>query len=230
MHDPQIGLAGGPVAPRWESAPPRWLEKVADTYGPLASPLALLDYGPSSVDLGVRTVVGANMAVRRSVFLAVGGFAPHLGKLRGTLLTGEDHELCQKVQAAGFRAVYTPDAIVRHWVPADRMRVRYYLSWFFWSGITHATLDADRGVSHRTVAGVPRYVIRRAVAGAVGAILAAGVGRSTTAVERAIDVAFAGGYATRAWRSRRMLRRSRRRSDMVASPERGGEVAAGAGR
>src|SRR5438445_582224 len=89
------------------------------TYGPLASPLALLDYGSSTVDLGARTVIGANMAVRRSVFVQVGGFAPHLGKLRGTLLSGEDRELCRRVQAAGFRAVYCPAAGVRHWVPAD---------------------------------------------------------------------------------------------------------------
>jgi len=199
MRCPDIGLIGGPVAPRWETPPPRWLRKATDTYGPLAAPLALLDYGPSAVDLGARTVLGANMAVRRSVFVEVGGFAPHLGKLRGTLLSGEDHELCRQVQAAGFRAVYCPGAGVRHWVPADRMRIGYYLSWFFWSGITHAMLDMDRPPAQRALFGVPLYLIRRAVVSGARAAGAAIIGNVTGAVERAIDVAFAAGYAMRVW-------------------------------
>ncbi len=202
MRNRDVALTGGPVAPRWETAPPRWLRKATDTYGPLAAPLALLDYGPSVVDLGARTVVGANMAVRRSVFLQVGGFAPHLGKLRGTLLSGEDHELCRQVQAAGFRAVYCPAAGVRHWVPADRMRLGYYLSWFFWLGITHATLDTDQSTP-RAVRGLAFYFVRRAAVNAVRAIGAAVIGNLGGAVERALDVAFAAGYATRIWQTPR---------------------------
>jgi hypothetical protein len=133
----------------------------------------------------------------------VGGFAPHLGKLRGTLLSGEDHELCRQVQAAGFRGVYCPAARVRHWVPADRMRVGYYLSWFFWSGITHAMLDADRSPAQRALFGVPLYLIRRAGVSAARAVGAAIAGNLTGAVERAIDVAFAAGYAMRVWQTPR---------------------------
>ncbi len=202
MRDPEVGLAGGPVAPRWQALPPRWLRAAVDTVGPLAAPLALLDYGPASAELGDRTAIGANMAVRRAVFQQVGGFAPHLGKLRGTLLSGEDRELCRQVQAAGWRAVYAPDARVRHWVPADRMRFGYYISWFFWSGITHATLDAERPSTAATVLGVPRYLVRRAAAGSVGALFHAASGHLATSVERAMDVAFAAGYASRAWRMR----------------------------
>jgi glycosyltransferase involved in cell wall biosynthesis len=203
IGDPAVALVGGPVAPRWESPPPRWLRRATESYGPLAAPLALLDYGPSVVDLGVRTVIGANMAVRRTIFMQIGGFAPHLGKLRGSLLSGEDRELCRLVQACGSRAIYCPDAAVRHWVPADRMRLSYYLSWFFWSGITHATLDADQRVAQRTVMGVPRYLIRRAAVGTAGVFAALIACNVVTAVERALDVAFASGYASQVWRAPR---------------------------
>jgi glucosyl-dolichyl phosphate glucuronosyltransferase len=219
MRDPDVALAGGPVKPRWERTPPRWLHRTAEANGVLGSPLAIVDYGPAAIDLGPRTLLGANMAVRRGVFTALGGFAPHLGKLRGTLLSGEDHELCRLVQASGLRAVYAPSAIVRHWVPAARMRLGYYLSWFFWSGITHATLEAGR-TRGRSFAGIPLYLFRRAaVRGgqATAALLAGDVRRS---VECAVDVAYAAGYASRACRAPRS--RSRAGGDALRAAATGG--------
>src|ERR1044071_3992880 len=58
MGDPAVALIGGPVAPRWEQSPPSWLRTATESYGPLAAPVALLDYGASVVDLGPRTVLG----------------------------------------------------------------------------------------------------------------------------------------------------------------------------
>jgi GT2 family glycosyltransferase len=144
MADGAVTLAGGPVVARWEASTPQWVRHARECHPRLGAPIALLDYGDQAIELGARTLLGANLAIRRDAFLRVGGFATHLGKLRGTLLSGEDHQLCQRVQAAGFRAVYVPDAIVHHWVPADRARVSYFLQWFFWSGITHATGRSPR--------------------------------------------------------------------------------------
>ena len=200
MTDPGIGLVGGPVAPRWERRPPRWLKAARRRCGRLSAPLALLDYGPDAIELGPRTAIGANMAVRRDVFLHEGGFAAHVGKLRGTLLSGEDHDLCRRVQAAGWRAMYVPGARVRHFVPRGRMRISYYFSWFFWSGITNAALDDGQAPAGRTLLGVPLYVFRRIGSGSIGALASAATGNAAGAVERGIDVAFAAGYAVRRWR------------------------------
>jgi GT2 family glycosyltransferase len=194
----RVDLVGGPVRPRWERRAPFWLN-LGDRYGRLAAPLALLDYGADVIDLGPRTALGANLAVRHDVIRQIGGFAPHLGKLRGTLLSGEDHDLCRRAQRAGFRAMYCPAAVVRHWVPADRVRVRYFLEWFFWSGITSAVLDESERRQMRTLFGVPRHFVRRFVASAVGAMTAAATWRWHTAVDRATDAAFAAGYAARRW-------------------------------
>jgi GT2 family glycosyltransferase len=199
MTDPAVTLIGGPVSPRWERRAPAWLARAADGYGRLTAPLALLNFGSDAVDLGPRTALGANLAVRRDVFLSVGSFAPHLGKLRGTLMTGEDHELCRRVQAAGFRAVYCPDMQVRHWVPADRTRIRYCVSWFFWSGIANAAMDAEQPQSGRSLLGIPLYLVKRGAAATIGVVTAAVVGNATGAIERAVDVAFAAGYAARRW-------------------------------
>lgn len=200
MADEAVALVGGPVAPRWQRRAPWWLRLTANGYGKLAAPLALLDYGPSSAPLGSRTALGANLAVRREVMTQLGGFAPHLGKLRGTLLSGEDHELCRRVQEAGLDARYCPSMRVSHWVPAERARVRYFLAWFFWSGITHAALDANAAIRGRTLFGVPRYLIRRSIVSMGGTLAAAATGNATAAVERATDAAFAAGYAAARWR------------------------------
>jgi GT2 family glycosyltransferase len=191
-----VVLVGGRVKPRWESTPPFWLE-LGRGYGRFGAPLALLDYGSEPIDLGPRTLLGANMAIRRDVVQRLGGFASHLGKLRGTLLSGEDHELCRRVQRAGFRARYCPDAVVAHWVPRKRMRVGYFLKWFFWSGITNAELEGGNGPEGLSIFGVPLFLFRLFASGVAGAVAAAAAWKWPRAVDRATEAAFAAGYAAR---------------------------------
>lgn len=201
MRDPDIALMGGRVVPRWEATVPEWMRVAPSQHARLGAPLGLLDYPREVVQLDARTVLGANMAVRRQVFDAVGGFATHLGKLRGTLLSGEDHELCLRVQRAGFRAVYVPDAVVHHWVPAERARFAYFVNWFYWSGITNAILDEDSGASSkgRSLAGLPLYLAKRALTATLASGGALVRGRRETALHHAIDVAYAAGYAAKRW-------------------------------
>ena len=160
----------------------------------------MLDYGDRAVELGARTFLGANLAVRREVFAGVGGFPAHLGKLRGTLLSGEDHEICRRVQEAGFRALYVPDAAVEHWVPAERARVSYFLRWFYWSGITHAIMDGDGAAAEgRSLRGLPLYLAARAMRASAAALASLLVANRASALDRATDVAFAAGYAAERW-------------------------------
>lgn len=216
MTDPQVALMGGRVSPRWERRPPSWLRLTGEAYGRLTAPLALLNYGARPIELGARTVLGANMAVRRDVIARVGGFATHLGKLRGTLLSGEDAELCRRVQSAGFKAIYDPEADVSHWVPAGRVRLTYFLSWFYWSGITNATMDLGKAARHgRSVLRVPLYLVRRLLTAALGAVGAAARGRTEAAVEHLVDVAFSAGYAAQRWRLTKVVAPSQTAGEAV---------------
>ena len=200
MERERIDLIGGRVLPRFAARVPDWLVLSGDRgFGRLASPLALLDYGNAREVLGPRTAIGANLVVRRSTFAAVGGYSTALGKLRGTLLSGEDHQLCERVQAAGYRAVYDPSLVVRHLVPADRLKVGYFVRWFFWSGVTHAALDAGRkegGTARR----LRRYHIAEAARAAGHAALSAARGGWSHAVAALTRLAFSSGYV---WSSSR---------------------------
>jgi GT2 family glycosyltransferase len=200
MAAPDVALVGGPVQPRWQSTVPGWIRRARERHPRLGAPIALLDYGPLPDDLGQRTFLGANLAVRRDVFTRVGGYPTMLGKLRGTLLSGEDDELCRRVQKAGFRARYAPAALVHHWVPADRARPGYFLRWFYWSGITHAIMDGDASAATgRTVRGLPLYLVSRAAFGSAAVVASLLTGRWTRALDRALDVAFSAGYAAQRW-------------------------------
>jgi GT2 family glycosyltransferase len=192
LSDSRVGLVGGPVDPRWERPAPAWLQVAGR--GRLGAPLGLLDYGPEAASLGPRSLLGANMAVPRALLVQLGGYATHLGKLRGTLLSGEDHDLCQRVQAAGYAAHYLPDIRVQHWVPTTRMRLSYFLRWFYWSGITNATLDAGPAAG-RARPGVPAHLVRLFAGGVLGLTASALRGQAAAAVDRSLDSAFAAGYA-----------------------------------
>jgi len=196
FSDPARALVGGRVDPLWERPAPRWLRvERQGRYNQMASPLALLHYGEAQ-PLGARTAVGANLIVRRRVHDSVGGFAPHLGRRRGTLLCGEDHDFCERVAGAGYRCEYRPELRVRHWVPVSRARLRYYLRWFFWSGVTNAMLEEAAGASAGEPGGrlVPRYLLRRIVGAPFSGVSHLLGGRQADAATLAMDASFAFGY------------------------------------
>lgn len=191
----------GRILPLWEAPPPGWLSP------PLYGVLAIADGGPHRLGLSASpgdTImpIGANMAVRRHVVDRIGGWHPNLGKLQGTLRTGEDHEFALRMVAAGFRGVYEPDASVRHRVPQDRLRLAYFQRWFFDNGTIVAGLEDDYPTTDRFLLNVPRYLWRQLARDLVmmfRAILARDARRATASHMQLVWFA---GYLRGRWRRR----------------------------
>jgi GT2 family glycosyltransferase len=201
FDDGDVDLVAGRILPDLAGPPPSWLRlSTADGLGRLASPLGLVDYGPNRQALGARAAVGGNLIIRRSTFEAIGGFPRHLGKLRGTLLSGEDHALSERVVAGGYRAIYEPTITVLHLVPVSRMRLSYFLRWFFWSGLTHGAIDVTREGARASRHRLAFYHLRQAVRALGTAARAAIGGRRTVAVEGATEAAFSIGYVWARWK------------------------------
>jgi GT2 family glycosyltransferase len=55
---------------------------------------------------------GANLAIRRDVWTALGGFDPFFGA--GAYFSGDDVEFVTRASLAGWAGAYVPEAIVRH--------------------------------------------------------------------------------------------------------------------
>jgi glycosyltransferase involved in cell wall biosynthesis len=165
------GYIGGRVLPIWQAPRPRWLP---DHGGKHWAVIALLDYGPEPIEFGARVPLGVNMAFRRWALDRAGLLDPDTGRKAGTLLGQEVREWCIRARAAGVRGFYLPEMVVRHVIPAARLRKSYFRRWFFWRGISRARLYERSGfdmeapeqpapggkVAH--ILGVPRYLYRTA--------------------------------------------------------------------
>ena len=190
---PGVLGAGARILPAWRGARPVWfpdefLWVVGCTYAGLRP-------GP------VRNLIGAAMAVRRTVFGSVGGFEEALGRTRTGLPLGcEETELCIRARAAdpAGRFVYEPEAVCHHRVVPDRATWRYLVRRCFAEGLSKAHLatlagaapamSTERAYALRTL---PRGVLRGLAAGLAGDL--SGFGRAG-----AIGLGFAvtaSGYA-----------------------------------
>lgn len=193
FDDASIDFAAGRILPQWEASPPRWLSPTL--YGVLAVP----DGGPERLRIasGLNEHImplGANMALRRRALDRVGGWNPSLGKLKGTLRTGEDHEFVLKMLAAGLRGVYEPDAIVRHRVSAERLRLGYFARWFYGNGGVQARLDRQYPPSVPTLFGIPRYLWREAAVDAAATVGGALTLNPPRAARGAMKMVWLAGY------------------------------------
>jgi glycosyltransferase involved in cell wall biosynthesis len=199
FEDTGVDFVAGRVKPLWEVPPPAWVSRAV--YGVLAIP----DNGDDRIAIvsGHRhdvIPIGANMAVRRHVIDRLGGLRVDLGKLDGTLRTGEDHEFFLRMMRAGYRGVYEPDAIVHHWVPTERLQRSYFRKWLYQNGQDVARLEASYSSPVRRLLRVPRYLWRQAVGDAwkvFAATLRRDPGERFAAATRILWVS---GYAREAWR------------------------------
>lgn len=187
----------GRILPTWGVPPPAWMSP--SLYGVLAVP----DNGDVrrtlSADGGIMPI-GANMAVRRSALEQVGGLCESLGKLEGSLRTGEDHEFFLRLLAHGCHGIYEPTAVVHHLVPADRLRETYFHRWLYQNGRDVACLRQLYPSTVRTLAGVPRYRWREAAGHAWQLLRATVTGDARTRVASTAQLAWLTGYVREVWR------------------------------
>ena len=155
-------FAAGRIIPAWEGTAPAWLSPA------LYGVLAIADNGSfrQPIARGVNEhimPIGANMAIRSIVLERVGGLRTDLGKLDGSMRTGEDHEFFLRLLHAGCRGVYEPDAVVAHLVPASRLEPEYFRRWLYQNGQDVARLEAGFDSRLPRLLGVPRYMWRQAM-------------------------------------------------------------------
>ena len=166
----EVWFVFGKVLPLWGAVPPP--ELLTPPAQAIWGPLALCDYGDSPVEyvadkFDQRLPIGANLAFSRQALSTIGGWRTDLGKVNNTLISGEDHEIFLRMRRAGrYAGYYDPDITVRHYVPASRLKRRYFRQWFFWHGKTQALMLEDLFPELNvdkvpTIAGVPRFLYRQ---------------------------------------------------------------------
>lgn len=118
---PEVRLAGGPIAPRFEAPPPPWFDadSVRRTFG---------EEGPLSDSAAREGFSGGNLAVHRDTLAALGGFDTGLGMIAGRLGLGEETDLAARlVERYGNATWHAPQMGVDHLEPAWKQRPGYVL-------------------------------------------------------------------------------------------------------
>ena len=202
LEDPAVSYAGGPVSPIWGAPPPAWLDL---SRGDLWGTIAIQNHGdlPFSYEDARKVPLGANMAARRSLFEAIGGFRTDLGRSSGRLVLGQEvPELLMRARAAGLRGVYLPVMRVHHHIPAARLTRAYFRRWWYGKGVSRSALEriqpvTELGVDLRVVPHllrVPRYMYGSAARDLAGWLKGAALGRTADAFRHQMMLMFFGGY------------------------------------
>jgi glucosyl-dolichyl phosphate glucuronosyltransferase len=129
--------ATGTINPLWIGSRPDWFPEefmwtIGCTYRGLPQGAAT-----------IRNLMGASMALKRSVFDRVGAFNRVFGR-ESNLVSCEETELCIRAQAAfpTARFVLVPAAIIQHKVPASRLTWRYFAARCHAEGLSKAYVAA----------------------------------------------------------------------------------------
>jgi glycosyltransferase involved in cell wall biosynthesis len=131
QHD--AACVGGKVNPIWSIPPPSWLPEEIQLY------LTIVDMGPEIRELhGLEYPSGTNISYRKTAVQEVGGFDPRFGRTGSLLLSGEEDDLCQRLEAAGHKRYYNPSAIVNNPIPESRLTKKWFISRGYWQGRTSA--------------------------------------------------------------------------------------------
>ena len=114
-------LLAGRVELWWDAvARPPWMSDSACRL------LSCTDLGSSPLELdNSQSIVGANLAFRRTTWESIGGFVEGLDRSGTELLSGGDTEFVYRALRAGHRLFYCPAMAVRHWVAPHRVSLGY---------------------------------------------------------------------------------------------------------
>jgi glycosyltransferase involved in cell wall biosynthesis len=225
LEDPSLSYAGGPVAPIWGAPPPAWLDL---SRGDLWGTIAIQNHGdaPFFYEEARRVPLGANMAARRSMFAAIGGFRADLGRNSGRLVMGQEvPELLMRARAAGMRGIYVPAMHVHHHVPSKRLTRRYFRSWWYGKGVSRSALEqmqpvTELGVDLRVtphVLRVPRYMYGSAARDLARWVKNLALGRTADAFRHEMMLMFFAGYFRARLASRTSAATARLNRDVTLS-------------
>jgi len=209
----QCDFVGGKVLPIWGAPKPPWL---SDKGGPHWAVIALLDFGPETLEFGNRgEPLGVNLAFKREAFDRVGLWSNEVGRKAGTLLGQEVREWMLRARDAGLKGMYAPKMVVHHLIPRERLDKRYFRRWFYWHGVSRAMLYQQRPIDMeapeetnidfakvRLLFGTPLYLYRSCLRSGVAWIRTALNGQQIACFEHELALWFFLGVLRQRWKDR----------------------------
>jgi len=152
---------GGKVISKWQEPPPRWFLDNVD----MIRSNPRIDLGEDAIKFtrgSAPVFIGANMALRRSLFEKGYKFREDLGPQgdgkKGGQVGPYELEWETRVMEGGYEGVYVPRSVVNHRDPPWRMTEKYVRHWYAVAGRIRVRLgEVPAG---REWFGAPRYLWR----------------------------------------------------------------------
>jgi glycosyltransferase involved in cell wall biosynthesis len=132
---PGAGAIGGRVVLDWERPPPATFKRFGFCFA---------EQDPGGAARELNSLVGAGMVVSREALVECGWLerpllADRVGK---RLVSGGDVEIAQRIRGADYPLWFTPEAVLRHRIPASRVSWHYLLRVNYGLGGSEALVGA----------------------------------------------------------------------------------------
>lgn len=154
----EASFFGGSVEPWFAVEPPNWIRRHQRTIQG-AYAVREVECEPRLMAPG-EFPVGANFAARTEILRRY-PYSTELGWVNGVRVGGEDSDVIRRMTEDGYRGMWIGKAMVRHYIPAERLSAKYLRSLYEGNGRCSVRLS---GVpAGRRLFGVPRWVWKKYV-------------------------------------------------------------------
>ena len=131
---PSAAFWGGPIEPRFESEPPRWLR---ENWKRCAGVFAVRSFGDDEFEFTERVLpFGANFAIRGELQRQL-LYDARFGRVSDQSVRGYDEiDVLRQLLDAGHRGFSVPAATLKHFIPTSRMTIDYVRRFYEGQGET----------------------------------------------------------------------------------------------
>ena len=139
--DPEVILVGGPCLPKYESNPPKWINKLWNKigYGKSLGYLSLIDCGEKAKEISAFYILGCNFIVRKEILLQLEGFHPDGMPMDLVLYRGDGESyVSRRIIEMNALVKYEPEVMIHHFIPTSRMNFKYFCTRSFYQGISYS--------------------------------------------------------------------------------------------
>ena len=139
----RVAAATGPLNAVFMGTPSRWIPNPNDFIGSYrGDQIKILRFG--------ETIVTGNAMFRRSLINGM-CFDTKLGRVGKNLVSGEDTDFIIQLYNRGYLVAYSPQAVVHHYAPAERITLKWFTNRLFCEGITEYMLKGNSVLYRRAL-------------------------------------------------------------------------------